>query len=1032
MFQALVSAVSELMIGISCQIKKNFFNYNELHTAISSTILVADDGSLLSVVEVHGISSLTTPATFANNVLMQLTSSIASNFDTNGHIIQSVFNYEPENAEQQIRDLQAPSRETYRSLEMDVDFVLDENVEALKDIAAREKNYLLLWTTTGILSAQERKASNKKKVARYKEAELPIGTAANPFIAHEAIIDRHIAFVQSICASMENVGISVSLMTVSEAVREMRAGVEGRSVSEFYEPILPGDRLLPHVMKQSDHYEEIEILPRKLSQQICRKDVQPTKYNNVIRIGDLYFSAVYLDEFPKDILFFNNLFQKMRSYRMNWRFLFTITGDGMAGTSVKHNIAKMFHITSQVNRDISTSIAYLRNMQQNGSTIVKVSCALCTWSNDLEKTVQQASSLSRTVESWGRASVSEDTGNPIQGFANASMGFTKSGSGNFSCAPLEEALIMLPFGRPTSVFSQGELLQASPDGKILPIEEKSPELDTWITLISAGPGAGKSVYSNTSNFALIGKPGNKRIPLISIIDIGWSAMGLVQLLKYSLPPDKQDLAIYLRIANTQEYTVNPFDLMLMCRFPLRNHMEFLVNLLGHMMTDPNTGILENGVADFLKAVVTRAYRYYSDSPSVLSRQPKEYIRYQNTVVDNMLDEIGYKAHTKSDAFSTGSMKINERYTTWWEVVDVLCKNGKFDEAEVAQRFAVPTMHDLAGISQSDNIVNNFGKLYVGQETVIEMFQRKLTSVIANYPLFSGYTVLDVRQARVKVIDLIQVSQKDSKNAEHASGLMYLYAMKLSSSDFWLDTEDVKEMPYPIGVEPSPTADVQLCREYQFKRISEIKADHKRLTIDECHRVGNSESLWAQITAFAREGRKSNTELVLASQSLEDFKGHVREFCSRYLVMKMDNEETVRNVVSILNMRPEEIDILRNSVHGPIPGVGNTFFCSMNTKSGTIRQLHTNKVGAALLWMLSTTTENMNLRVRMFEEVGFQIGIRLLATAFKGGDARRELKAIQRRMTKQANYDATDVLISKVIDMHGRRYGIEPRRVYHDF
>ena len=86
----------------------------------------------------------------------------------------------------------------------------------------------------------------------------------------------------------------------------------------------------------------------------------------------------------------------------------------------------------------------------------------------------------------------------------------------------------------------------------------------------------------------------------------------------------------------------------------------------------------------------------------------------------------------------------------------------------------------------------------------------------------------------------------------------------------------------------------------------------------------------------------------------------------------------------------------------------------------------------MLWMLSTTTENMNLRVRMFEEVGFQIGIRLLATAFKGGDARRELKAIQRRMTKQANYDATDVLISKVIDMHGRRYGIEPRRVYHDF
>ena len=58
-----------------------------------------------------------------------------------------------------------------------------------------------------------------------------------------------------------------------------------------------------------------------------------------------------------------------------------------------------------------------------------------------------------------------------------------------------------------------------------------------------------------------------RLPRIAIIDIGPSSSGLISLLKEALPASKRHLVAYHRLRMTPEYSINPFDTQLGCRYP---------------------------------------------------------------------------------------------------------------------------------------------------------------------------------------------------------------------------------------------------------------------------------------------------------------------------------------------------------------------------------------------------------------------------------------------------------------------------------
>ena len=83
----------------------------------------------------------------------------------------------------------------------------------------------------------------------------------------------------------------------------------------------------------------------------------------------------------------------------------------------------------------------------------------------------------------------------------------------------------------------GALLFRSPDGKPWPFQPGSTQQTTWIDLVYARPGSGKSVLSNAINLALCLSGGLTRLPRIAIIDIGPSSSGLISLLKKLCRPE---------------------------------------------------------------------------------------------------------------------------------------------------------------------------------------------------------------------------------------------------------------------------------------------------------------------------------------------------------------------------------------------------------------------------------------------------------------------------------------------------------------
>ena len=55
MFSSIIATVNELAIALSDKLKRNFYNYNDLETAIDEYTLVSKDGSMLTVLKIDGV-----------------------------------------------------------------------------------------------------------------------------------------------------------------------------------------------------------------------------------------------------------------------------------------------------------------------------------------------------------------------------------------------------------------------------------------------------------------------------------------------------------------------------------------------------------------------------------------------------------------------------------------------------------------------------------------------------------------------------------------------------------------------------------------------------------------------------------------------------------------------------------------------------------------------------------------------------------------------------------------------------------------
>lgn len=967
MLSGIVNGLDSIFVWLNSVLKQNLADYSDLETAQDDYTLVTKDGSLLSLIRIDGYKSLINVSSFLQNISSPFASGVSSPFKKSGHTMQIWFSIDPTKSERSVREALAPSYETIKKLNLDLKEILDERVANISNRANYEECYIVLWTRPSALVKNDMKQEMSRKKKMRLEQVAPIKYSQDPFAANGALQNMHNTFVESINTLLShNIGIASHVLTVKEAARGIRNSIDDEFTAKDWEPSLPGDPIYPNVRKDSHKAEEWDIVWPKLSWQVCPRDAEIIG-NKLVRIGEKIYAPGYVDLFPKDVLPFAQLFSNIGG-GFPWRMSITIEGDGLASVATKGLFASILGFTSGDNKLLNEGVKYVRALS-NEYTIVKARISFCTWGhkNDAQKIEAQLSELARNVESWGNCLVSEVTGDPLGGVMSSALGATLNSVATTSAVPLEAVSFMAPFSRPSSAWQKGSVLFLSPDNKLMPYQPGSSAQTTWIQLLFAKPGSGKSVLMNVTNLALCLAPGIDRLPKIGIVDIGPSSSGLVSLIKEALPDDKKHLVQYYRFRMTEEFCVNPWDTQLGCRFPTAEEKAFLNNFLLLLVTDPNKESPEDGLTGLVQAIVDDMYMKCSEKGS-----PKRYDYGVDRGVDKALKELEI---------------ITDDKTTWWEIVDMLFENDRIHEAMLAQRHAVPLLADASSSAQDEKIKEVYSRVRVStNETLVEYFNRSVTDALNQYRILGKPTVFDIGEARVVSLDLDEVAKTGGVMAERQTAVMYMLARYILGKDYKLGPDTVNEMPYPAHLLVPSNIPVEHYKAYHKKRIDENKEDYKRLCFDEFHRTSKSKMVRDQVIVDMREGRKWNLDVTLASQSLTDFDETMKSFATGIFIMDGGNEKDIQEIVDTFGMDDpaEKFALSKGYVHGPRAGRPGVFMAKFLTNNGKYTQLLSAHIGSMEMWALSTTSEDVAVRNKLYELIGPSAARKILAKEYPRG------------------------------------------------
>lgn len=985
-------------------LKTDIEHYCDLET-IDGNAIVANDGSLASVVKFNGTKSVLGRDQFERMIEL-MDQSLSVYFGSKGHQLQVVFKRDLD-ATATLESNAIQQRVTADRLKLAVHDLIDEGIAKYQEYVYDEECYLVFWSRPILLDPSETRMARNEINAFRKDNDWPtMRNAQNLLRPIRYLYDRHQAYVAKVCDDLNSpeFGCSIEQIDVGDMLRAVRKSAFPDFTGEDWRAAIPGTPVPPRWKSNDNAGDASELLYPPLPRQIMvgMAELGTRANENLpdptsVRLGSRIYAPMLVEIPPREPQYFNNLFNSLnraetreagRIRALPYSISFMIESDGMSVLGWKSLFANLLGVTSEVNRNINLAAKALAEQKRDGECIVKLRIAAMTWATTgkegANELILRKSKLWRTLEGWGGATVIERTGNPLVAFQSNALGLTWRHIGNAAPAPLNDALSMMPFTRPASPFATGSIIYRSLDGKVLRYQRFSSEQTTWITLISGKPGSGKSVLMNNNNVESCLMPGITRLPYVCIIDIGVSSSGFIDLIRDNLPPHLQHLAIYKRLQNTEAYCINPMDTPLSLRAPRPQDRSFLVNFLATLATPPERrGRPYEGMSTFIGRVIDGAYKAKSDRNE--KAQPETYKSGHDPVVDAAVQKIGFRPMPA---------------TSYWELVDRFFEHGLIYEAEVAQRYAVPTLNDLVAFAASQEIKDEYGEAKVENGMAInDAFRLGVREAINDYAIFRGHTRFDIGSARVMALDLQDVAVIGSDAAFKQTALMYMVARQSFMKKVAFSKEDL------------PFFDAGY-RAYYDRLINDITEDFKVLCMDEFHKTGGHTLLKAQVLTDGREARKWNLEIVLASQLMEDF-GELTKIATSYFILDSGTEETRRWLRDNIGMSPVEESALNNFVHGAGPH-GATFLARFVTKSATYSQLFTMTAGPMRLWALSTTAEDRKLRSLLYAALPGNEARMLLARRFPGGSCKKLVEKLKSQMFTNSDF-IDDEMAESVIE-----------------
>lgn len=979
MLDILVNGVDRGIRALSESFAGPVHSYCRLET-VDNDALVADDGSLVSLLHLEGSLKHVGVEEYAG-IVSGLTEKLQSTLSKPGHLLQVVFEYDPESSAARITELLQPSRLTAQNLGLHIGPLLDDWGKALQRHCSLETCWLVLWTRPAVLPDTLRKTALKERDAAMSKMPTLVG-CQQIARAVAALHDAHNGFLTGVLDAFRQADLLVYPLPAHEALRDIRRCIAPEFTSRNWRALVPGDPLplrLPDPDTGKADLAHNALYPDFHSQLWPCEGQMVSR--SAIRIGDRLYGPLIMTLMPQTPRPFQDFFRVLarRDERLPYRMSFLLE-DGGLNMGLKPLLSTILAFTNSDNKRFNKAVDALKELDLAGVCCVKFRICLCTWAcvtgtdHDAHLLLRRrVAELSKAIQGWGTTDVSEAVGDPLIGFTATLPAMMPTSPAPVTAAPLQDAIGMLPL-RSASPWKEGSLLFRTQDGKIMPYAANSSEQAAWIDLGVAPMGGGKSVFLNAMNFAFVTQSGLSRLPWLSIVDVGPSSSGLITLLRENLPDDKKHLAAYHRLRMTPDYAINPFDTPLGNRKPLPSHKAFLVNLLSLLATPLDATAPADGVPGIIGRAIDLAYEDLSDAYHPRLYQP------------NILPEL--------NELIAGEGIRRDSSTSWWEVVDGLFERGHVHEALQAQRYAVPLLADIATqLRQNKGIQNTYE-----EHTVLNVW-RSLLDAIDAYVILKEPTQFDLGDAQIVSLDLDEVAPRGGSTADRQSAVMYMMARHVLGSRFFLMPADVQLMP-------------DYYQDYHAARIEAIREDPKRLCYDEAHRVTNNTSvagqLQADMTTMARESRKWNLSIGLYTQSIDDIPKIITdELATTVVILGSGTEKSIENLAERFGLNGACRYAL--SRLGKPGKAGANLVALFRTGSGMSQLVLTLSIGPQSLWAFSTTTEDVAIRNNLYQRLGPSEALRRLANRFPGGSAKAEVERRRRQVTDQR--DADDALVN---------------------
>ena len=971
----------KILLPFQKALRQSVSSFIRLETADNETTLVASDGSLVSYIKVEGSRQIIGEEEY-NHIVEASTIKMGSRFDRQGHALQIYFARDPDRIRKELETLVRPSRKTAENIGLEVNDLFDERVRHLEKYLTHEECYFVLWTRPSVLTKNEFESSSKQAKEDAKNwVNAP--DAQYPMAALEPLRTRHKSYVSAIMSALDEMAVRALLLDTHTALSCIRNNLFPDHTNDKWRACLPGDPIPPRMPKSK--VDASDILWPSLPSQITAADAKVLG-KSVVRIGNLLWAGGDMTLGPMDATAFPVFLNRLVEADIPFRISFLLEGGGIYATSFRTFIATIMGPTNAANKQIKYSLEGLQAMARK-EPVVRLRVSFATWCNLDEKDaiLDRLSVLLQAVESWGYCQVSEFSGDPLDCVMSSAMGIHCGGTAPTGIAPMYEMMKLLPWQRPSSPFEDGAMIFRTPDGKVWPYQTGTNLTTTWFDLIFAQPGAGKSVLLNTLNLGTILSPGLSKLPYVAVIDIGPSSSGLISLVREALPLNRQHEAAYYRLQMSHQYAINPFDTQLGCRKPLMDERSYLVELLTMLCTPPGHEKPYDGMQQLCGLVVDEMYRWRDDTSA--NAEPRPYLPRLESDVDEALHK--HNVHLPTDPY-------------WWDVVDKMFDLEEYHVANLAQRHAVPTLGDAITASRRPQIRSLLEETSVGfsAETVISAFERMITSAIREYPIISSVTQFDIADARICSLDLMDVAPQGDETADRQTGIMYMLARHALVRSWWMSKEAVEHVPAKY-------------QQYHELRLQDIGETPKRLCYDEFHRTSKSYSVRSQIIRDVREGRKRGVQIVLTSQLLDDFSKDMVDLATGVWVLGTAiSDKAVDDVQQRFGLSDTARNVIRHKLTGP-KSIGAPCLFVLGTTDGRYEQHLYNTLGPIELWALSTSSEDVAIRNRLYTKLGASRARQILASAYPGGSARSEIR--RRVMERSEDGSARAAMISAIIE-----------------